>query len=271
VEENAAKAIAKLFASKFIARSDVRAIQLPDGEYRPQRDNKFDMPSLLAHLRGEQTFGHYMVSQDNKVKLFAFDIDLEKVGRLPDAKFGIDYVGWKDVELREHWASRKQGPGRDVIKLQMKMAASSIARAVTDQLSIPVAVAYSGSKGIHVYGFTGLVSCEHARKGAQIALEAAGYSLFKGNNWFRFDAVKAGCQDDPIANLANLNVEIYPKQDSLDSTQLGNLMRLPLGRNLRSPKDSCFFIDMRTAMSDFVPMDSIEALTTDNIWRYEGE
>lgn len=277
MQQDEARTLAKLFASKFIARPDIMAVQTPDGEYRPTRDLRskeilegFSMNALLSHLMGDRTLGHYMIGPENQVKLFALDLDLEQKGQLPDTKFGDQYIGWRDCNPREAWMSRKQGPGRDVTKYQFRTMAHALARTVEDELGIPVAVAYSGSKGVHIYGFTGPTTAARARKGAQIVLEACNWKLFRGNNFYRIES-PADHRDDLLHGMANFSIEVYPKQDTMDDKDLGNLMRLPLGVNLKSPKDTPFFLDLRAAMTDFRPMDPIEALTTDNIWRYNGE
>lgn len=276
MEQEQAKTLAKLFASKFIARPDIMAVQTAQGEYRPTRDHEtkrilegFSMQALVDHITGRRTLGHYMVGPEDRVKLFALDIDLESTGRLPRTKFGDQYLGWEDCDPRSDWMNRKPGPGREVTKYQFRMIAHKLARVVEDELGIQVAVAYSGSKGVHVYGFTGPTTADRARKGAQIVLEACNLQLFRGNNFYRFSPDTA--DKDELHGMGNFSVEVYPKQDSLDGKDLGNLMRLPLGVNLKSPKDSAFFLDLRAPMTSFVPMDPIEALTTENIWRYEGE
>jgi len=278
MDETEAKTLAKLFANKFIVRPYIRAIQSAEGEYRPQRNpetgmslGKFDMEALLDHLYGRHTYGHYMVNPDgDKVKFFALDIDLEKTGKLPSTKFGEEYIGWEDVNPREFWMSRRPGPGRDIIKLQLKMMANKLARIIHDELEIPTAVAYSGSKGVHVYGFTGSTTAAFAREAARITLTAANWELFRGNNFYRYKAEGVLAKDN-IMNMNQYSLEVYPKQDSLDGKDLGNLIRLPLGVNLKSPKDKPFFLDMRTALSSFSPMSPIEALTTTDMWRYPGE
>jgi hypothetical protein len=274
MDSGQARSIAKLFASRFIARPNVMAVQTTDGEYRPTRDVRtkeikegFSMSAILGHLGKERTLGHYMVAEDNSVKLFALDVDLEQTGTLPTFKFGPNYADWQPCNPRERWMSRAPGVGRDITKLQMRLIGHKLARTVHEELGINVAVAYSGSKGIHVYGFTGPTTAERARKGAKIVLEAAGWELARGNNFFAYRQD----QDDPLMSMANFSVEVYPKQDDIDGKDLGNLMRLPLGVNLKSPRDVPFFVDLRSAMSELRPMDPIEALTTDNPWRHEGE
>lgn len=270
-----ARMLAKIFATKFIARPEIMAVQSADGEYRPTRNHEtkvilegFSMPALLGHLRRERTLGHYMTSAENEVKLFALDLDLEQVGKLPSAKFGGDYIDWRACNPRQAWMDRTPGVGREVTKYQMRIAAHRLARVVQDELGVQVAVAYSGSKGVHVYGFTGPTSADRARKGARIALEAAGWQLTRGQNFFSY---RGDGSDDNATSLANFSVEIYPKQDSIEGKDLGNLMRLPLGVNLKSPRDRPFFVDLRAPMTELVPMDPIEALTTSDPWRYPGE
>lgn len=275
MEPDVARLLAKMFASKFISRSEVMAVQTPDGEYRPTRNHEtkeileaFSMQALLAHLGKTRTLGHYMTSDSNQVKLFALDVDLEKTGKLPKGMFGGEYIDWQPCNPREFWMSRTQGPGRDVTKYQMRVMANKLARVVQDELGIPVAVAYSGSKGFHVYGFTGLTDAARARKGAQIVLDACGWELTRGQNFFSY---RGDGSDTLLHGMHNFTIEVYPKQDSIDGKDLGNLMRLPLGVNLKSPKDVPFFLDMRTALTQFTPMDPVEALTTTNPWRYPGE
>lgn len=267
--------LAKLFAKMFIARPDIRAIQLQDGTYRPQRE-KFGLSDLLDHMSGSRTYGHYTTSEADETKLFCFDIDLHKVGLLPVSKNGAgQFLMFKDTELREHWGSRKQGAGRDFIKLQLKKLANQLSSAINKELEIPTAAAYSGSKGVHVYGFTGKTSANLARDGARIILDSLAHcgmghwELARGNNFYRY-VVEDSVKKNPAENFSQFELEVYPKQDTLEGKEkgLGNLLRLPCGVNLKSPKrDRGFFLDMRTALTEFVPRDPIEALTTTNQWQ----
>jgi hypothetical protein len=152
--------LANLFASKFIARPDVKAIQYADGSWAPHTTTrKFDGPrigwrreDLEAHFSGAQTFGHYMLNHDDKVKLFAFDIDLEKNSgpeiAESDPRF---YRGhWVDddgtvhpFDAREAWLDRAH-PSRNWSKYQLRMVSHRIAAIISEELVLPVAVAYSG-------------------------------------------------------------------------------------------------------------------------------
>jgi hypothetical protein len=269
--------LAKLMAKMFIARPELKAIQNSDGSYRPLRGEPFKLPDLLTHINGRHTYGHYTTNEKDETKLFCFDIDLEKKGMLPIQKNGYgQFLMFKDAEPREHWRSRKPGPGRDFIKLQLKMLANQLMSTIRSELEIPTAAAYSGSKGVHVYGFTGKTSAQIARDGARIVLDALratdqGYwTLARGTNFYRYASDNAAQQADPAANASQFGLEIYPKQDSVDGKEhgLGNLLRLPVGVNLKSPKrDKGFFLDMRGPLTEFAERDAVEALTVENPWQ----
>lgn len=277
MDSDKANSLANLFAKMFIARPDIKAIQLTDGSWRPEREPYrpqagFTRADLVRHILGQHTYGHYMVAPDDKVKLFAFDLDLEKPDlRYPEKVFWLPTTctdgQWENFEPgnpREFWMNRTSGPARLMLKYQMRMLSHEIARHIQSELEIPVAVAYSGSKGVHIYGFTGPTTAQLARKGASIVLDAIGkWDLARGTNFFTYN----NGTDNPVTNCHQFSLEIYPKQDTLANKDLGNLMRLPLGVNLKSPRDPAFFVDLRTSMTEMKPMDPYEALTTTDPWR----
>lgn len=148
--------------------------------------------------------------------------------------------------------------------------AEMLSGAVSKELDIPVAVAYSGNKGLHVYGFTGEMSGSQARAGALLAMEAAGQSFSStgefvpsnGKNFYQYNS------DDPIDGFKNLKIELFPKQDSMDGKDLGNLVRLPLGVNKKNPKDPCFFVDQRLPHTELVPHpDPVSLLLSGDPWK----
>lgn len=213
---------------------------------------------LASHLEGQRTYGHYLLNHDDKVKLFAFDVDLEK--NEPDTPGG--HMGaWVDddgavhpFDAREAWSDRSH-PSRTWCKYQLKMVAHRLLSVITDELELPGAVAYSGGKGVHVYAFTGLISAADARDGAAIVLDTVGgWTPHRGDNFFR------SVDRNPITGYPNLSIEVFPKQSTLKDKELGNLMRLPLGRNMKS-KDPTFFVDMTSPMAVMRPADPILALT----------
>lgn len=271
------KALEDLLASKFIARQDTKAIQYPGGSWSPHREfnqetRKSDGPpipwrraDLGNHLSGERTFGHYLLSRDSKCKLFAFDCDLEKAGVLPTLPLSTeDEIAWRESFIetnpREMWLQRSFA-GRDFIKLQMKQLAHLFLKTVVEELQLPCAAAYSGGKGFHVYAFTGLIDAWEAREGAQIVLDSMKeFKPLRGENFFKH------INDDPVNGFPNFSIELFPKQDSLDGKDLGNLMRLPMGKNLKAPKEPTFFIDMTAPLAEFKPMDAQTALQIENPW-----
>jgi hypothetical protein len=274
--------LAALYAKLFIARRDVKAVQRENGDYQPHGRYEggkaveyypFDKRSLLAHLGGEASYGHYLLDTDDSCKLFAFDVDLAETGFLPTR--WNDSEGWVDFQPcnpRDAWRVRNH-PARGWMKFCFRMVGGSLASAIHSTLNIRTAVAYSGHKGIHVYGFLDKrMQAADARAGAEIALEAAGgWVLSKGKNFFEHvdRAAEMTVHDSPYHNFTT---ELFPKQTSIQGKGgFGNLMRLPLGRNLKAPKDPTFFVDLRTAFTDFSPMDPVEALTSPNIWEYAHE
>lgn len=275
------EAVANLIAKQFIARRDVKAIQFPDGSWMPHREfnpetRKKDGPpipwsrnDLNAHLDKANTFGHYLLNEDDKCKLFAFDIDLEKNSPPESPR---PYQGhWVDTEgvvhefdAREAWQDRAH-PSRNWSKYQLRVTAHNLMRVISEDLQLQCAAAYSGGKGVHVYAFTGLISAADAREGAGLVLDSVGgWTPSRGDNFFRSE------DTDPTTGFPNLSIEVFPKQDSLAGKDLGNLMRLPLGRNLKS-KDPTFFMDMTAPMGQLVPLDPEYAMTTSSPWKKPNE
>lgn len=208
-----------------------------------------------------------MLDTDSTCKLFAFDIDLEKNKPATDSSPGFQGY-WVDEEGAIHafdprvdWQNRAH-PSRNWSKYQLKMVATRLAAKITEELEIQCAVAYSGGKGVHVYGFTGKVPAIDAREGAELVLDAVGgWEPSRGNNFYK------STDQSPATGFPNLCIEVFPKQDAIDRPDaLGNLMRLPLGRNLKST-DPTFFIDMTSPMGVMKPVDSVFALSSTSPWK----
>jgi len=265
--------LAVLYAKRFIQRRDVKAVQFSNGGYSPDRELKhignhgplgFQMDHLRAHLNGKATYGHYLLDNDDNARLFAFDIDLQKTGfyvpmtqwdgSQPEAdweaaqspvKLG-DPLDRSDNTLREAWLDRAS-PARPWLKYQMGILARRFCRVIEEQTNLPCAAAYSGNKGIHVYGFTGPMNAADIREAALFVLDYMDeWEPIRGQHIFGHKI------DNPLVGYQNYSVEVFPKQDSLDGKDLGNLMRLPLGRNLKSP-DPTFFLDLKTAPGVMAP------------------
>lgn len=261
-----------LLANKFIARTDVKAIQKPnlympvthngkpDGEREP-----WTREDLRDHLAGHRTFGHYMVNNDDECKLFAYDIDLTKTGQW----VGIEEDGsWTDMEPKEceprrAWLHSECPPHlRRYLTAQLREVAEHLARSVVDILDLPVAIQYSGGKGLHVYAFTGPVSAADAKGAALEVLASAGrYEAWRGEVFWR----EAVTPDLKLGNNA-VEIEVFPKQGSLDGKDLGNLMRLPLGIHRRTGQRA-YFVDCASEVTALPEADPTDAMTEGNPWQ----
>lgn len=273
--------IATLLASKFIARGDVKAIQHRDGSWSPHTDTgkrdgnylPWNLDEVEKHISGTVTYGHYLLDKADTCKLFAFDIDLNETGFYPD----LPGVGsWENSEVtpeciefnpRASWQDRRH-PARPWMKYQFKQLANALMLSINRTAEVPCAAAYSGAKGIHVYGFTKRMPAFEVRLGMQVVLDDIGqFKVKAGKNFFEH------ANQDPWTGYPNISIETFPKQDSLEGGDgLGNLMRLPLGRNLKST-DPTFFLDMTSGVGEFRPLDTEFALTagSENPWSRPDE
>jgi hypothetical protein len=242
----------RLLGRTFIVRKDVRAIQGADGAYRPDTLGKtpnltylpWSMKALRAHVAGEATYGHYVVSKEGTVKFFCFDIDLR--GKALDED-GVEY------NPREVWS----GPDcdtKDLLRINMRMTAQGLALRTHAQLGVKTIASYSGSKGVHVYGvFNEEVTAEAAREAAAAILETDGhYARSKGKNFW------LSTYESPF------ELEVYPKQDNVGDNGFGNLLRLPLGIH-RKTNAPGFFLNLLGRGDVMESDDPITALTEGSI------
>ncbi len=280
--------LVNLISKRMIARPDVKARQFATG-YTPVRDAAgnnvpWQRSDLQAHLDGSQSFGHYLVNQKNEAKLFAFDIDLEMSGLLPGSadpwQEATDFVEVPD--LRAAWHIKVAPPGherhdpvlwyrREYMKANFMLVAKLLAMTIQDFLkdadgiSLDVAVAYSGNKGVHVYAFMSKPEdARQVRDGAKVVLAECDFISLKGDNFYK------SADQDPIHGYPNLSIEIFPKQDSIEKQGFGNLLRLPLGKNLKYPTDPAFFLDMTEDLTVMKPTDPLRALTPGNDFLIRG-
>lgn len=226
---------AVLLAKHFIGRRDVKAVQEASGAYHPER-TPWKMQDINAHLTGARSLGYYLVAQDDTCRLFAFDIDLKKSGGwFQDDLENADVDGgWHDGHPREAWLSG--GDGVRWLTVQLRSLAEVLAERTRQLIGVPVAVAYSGGKGLHVYGLTGITAAADARGAAIDVLRSLEiFEPTRGDNFWRRKPT-----DEPRAGWPSLEIEVFPKQDSLEGKDLGNLLRLPLGINLKTKRRAYF-------------------------------
>jgi hypothetical protein len=264
--------IAGLLGKLFVQRRDAKAEQNKINgvwhrcvrDRRSQADVPIKMPDVISHIRGERSFGHYLLDHDGMCRIFALDIDLRKT---PHAYPLVDPTNGEttlhEYIPREAWQDRAH-PSRTWTKLSLRVLGEHFARIIMGDLGLPCLVSYSGSKGLHVYAFFDEpVPASDAREGAVIVLEQS--SLFrpkKGKSFY--EAVN----QDPVEGYPQLEVEAYPKQEKIGSDGYGNLMRLPLGRNFKAthPKEESFFLDLTTHGAEFRPIDPLLALSSRDPW-----
>lgn len=236
-----ASELAKLLGERFIQRKDVKAWQFPGGGYAPDR-SPITFGDLRAHLDCRKTMGHYLLDADDKCRIFAFDIDLAK-------KMQFD----EDTEIhpREEFLN-PHSVHREFLIGDLTHMAEGIARRTHRLFDLPVAISFSGSKGVHVTAFCGEVPADKARTAAREVLESFGcFTPTRGDNFFVHDS-----------EWTSLELELFPKQSSLDGKDgLGNLLRLPLGVH-RKTKQRSFFLQVGPSpRGSFHEMDPIEALS----------
>lgn len=265
------KELVDLIASRFISRSDVYAEQNHDGSYRPVHA-PITRSVIENHLNCNATYGHYIVN-GSQTKLFCFDVDLATEGEFyiePDlslvppeydeVKFDKWYHDNKQgpfpANLRELWKSRDPA-SRPFIKERLRTIGEILTSHIHD-LGIDTCMTYSGNKGIHVYGLTGLGVAGDIREIGQHIISETGIFLpGRGANFYMGDDQFNGFE-----------LELFPKQSVVEDGHFGNLLRMEFGTNRKSPKDPCFLVNQTLAYSQLAPHPNpVSVLRSGNPWR----
>lgn len=238
--------LAKLLATRFIQRRDVKAWQWPGGGYRPER-SPVTWGDIRAHLTGKKTLGHYLVDADANCRIFAFDIDLAKT-----AKFDEE----TEFRPREEFAN-PHSVHRELLIGDLTSMAEGLARTTHRMFDVPVAISFSGNKGVHVTAFVGEAPAAKCRTAARAVLDSYGcFVPTRGDNFFVHDA-----------EFTTLGIEIFPKQDKVDGADgLGNLLRLAGGVHRGTGKRSYFLRVGREPRTDFHEMNPVDALSGTLPW-----
>lgn len=248
-----------------IERRDTKAVQHATGAYSPVLDHiqgrhddhtecprlPWTMADIAAHINGDVTYGHYVVSADNTCRMFAFDIDLLQKGYW----LNTDTEEWEECSPREVWLGDECKALSD-LRAQLMCMAAGLASRIRTVLKVPSLVAYSGSKGLHVYGLLDRnTPAADAREAAMLVLDSLDcFEVSRGKNFFKHKH-----------DYKALELEVYPKQDTVrEGDGLGNLLRLPLGINRKTGQRG-FFVKLdpigRAMIDPFEPDDPILALT----------
>lgn len=272
--------LAGLLARRFIARPDVYAEQTGSGIYHPV-NKPFTKDLLDRHITGEISLGHYLVNQQGEAKLFAFDFDFvdaprtwlkypsgEEVHYLDEAfvrkvitldEYTKAYNEMSAQEVgnpKELWQDKKH-PSRQFYLIQMRTIVEMFTHRIHDVLgeNVPIAASYSGFKGCHVMGWTGMAPAADLRALATAVIES--FDRFKPT---KKDQYWEDQDRDPHTGVASFQIEVFPKQDTIREGGYGNLMRLPLGKNRKAPSSRSFFIDQRKGSSLVAPRKDPEVL-----------
>lgn len=221
-------------ARRFISRSDVLAVQHADGAYHPER-RKIAGSDLRRHVLGEVSIGHYLVNPDGLCKLWALDLDLAKKGELDG----------QPIEPRAIWAG-PETPEKERLRRELFVLGVGMACRIRRVSNYPIALADSGGKGLHIYGFTGMIEAARARQIPLQIMDRMGvWESLRGDTFFRHRW-----------EFKNIEMEVFPKQNAVrEGDGLGNLMRLPLGRNARTKRASYFL-----RPDEWAPLNPLEAL-----------
>lgn len=267
VELPVASEIANLLAANYIERRDMKARQW-EGGYSPvvvdpRRNDQGQIrdptrlplkkDDLIEHIQGVRTYGHYVVSLENKCRMFAFDLDLNKSCQWTNKETGETTT----INPREVWRGPTTPEKRD-LAMQLKALAHGLAMKVHTLIECKVTVHYSGAKGMHVIGCLERgTPASDAREMAYAVIESFDcFDPSHGKNFFH--------HRDPETYPA-LEIEVFPKQDEVrEENGSGNLLRLPLGVNLKTGNQS-FFIDFNSDWSVIKVDDPIRALTEGSI------
>lgn len=261
--------LVNIIASRFITRRDVHALQHSEG-YRPVKA-PITRSLIEDHLNCNTTIGHYLVYKTH-CKFFCFDIDWETEGEFyiePD----LTLVPAGSIADADAWyAENRQGPypanprilwqNRDpASRPYFKERLRTIGEILTSHihnLGLPTCMTYSGSKGIHVYGFIGLTDAELVRAVAlKVIADTGVFVPGKGANFFK----------DSTGEFPGMSLELFPKQSRVDEGHYGNLMRLEFGVNLKAPNDPCFLVNQKLPHTQLAPHpDPTTVLESGNPW-----
>lgn len=297
--------MARVLSKNFIANPDVKAEQLPTkgGGYYGGK-SRWKMIDLCEHCSGTKTYGHYLLDNENNVKLVAFDIDIDKSVTVPVINDEIiEALASEDKldDIYSHIETLSDVDGHEAfqqsldpfhenvdkyafLRYQMRILVEYMTIELHNEWSMRTFATLSGSKGVHVYGMPPKAGSKFpasmARDIGHSVLEAVAATLTehyeatytvvatRGDNFFKIKA------DDPsLDNLhfENMTIELFPKQSELKPQQIGNLLRLEFGVNRKNPNGPTGVIDQRAPWSRLEPLKrddwAINVIENGNPWR----
>lgn len=269
-----------------IARGDVVAEQSANGGYRPVHAHNclcemcvrnsvwsgstdpiyapWTRSMLMDHLAGKRTYGHYVLN-GNKAKFFCFDVDLKSKADItvhpnwnlaPENLTAYQFDKWltdnsQTVETQPRDIWYRSGGTDPWIEWQLRTIAELFKFQIEATLGFKTLCSFSGSKGIHVYGFPypgQAVDAKYLRECALYVIKNMGHYWRPKN---KSEIVFIG-QNDPTIGL--FETEIFPKQTEVPADGFGNLVRMELGVN-RKNNSRGFLLDTsaNTPVAKLVP------------------
>lgn len=267
----------KAIGTRFISRKDVKAEQDKKGAWHPvvqdPRDPSspyvpFSLKDFNDHLTGTRTLGHYVLGTDNTAKFFCFDLDLDPEGFYildedpdgdPDDPAEVIAKAVR-CNPREEWLNTENPQAQAYFTRTLRTLAEGLAyRATRLHPGLHVAIANSGGKGLHVYGFMSKPEpATDVRWVARTILEDVPnqFAPVRGDAFWKHKTTGA---------FSNITIEVFPKQDTLSEDGLGNLIRLPLGIN-RKTGNRGYFVNCKSGYNKLPEMDALRALSGDLPW-----
>ena len=261
--------LAQTILDKFVQRHSAFAIQTDKGAYRPSAvyqcphcptksqwatcrqhgggENELigyvplDAARVQKHIDAEATYGHYIVDTDNTCRVLGFDIDLVK-----EVERGGVTINPRDIFFD------KSHPLQGEIKERFTQVIHGLMERSRRISESQVVATFSGNKGFHVYVLMPepTVAGQVRALGHQI-LEGA-FEATRGDNFFKHTGWGTTSYDE-------IEIEMFPKQDTVGSDGFGNLMRLPLGTHQKSGR-SGFFLDPTFPNASIKPADPLAVL-----------
>lgn len=235
------KEAASLMGDLLIHNRESKAVFRPDhtGKWHwTAIKEKFTMQDFVNHLTGNHCLGTYLLAPDSTVKFLAFDLDVRKQGKYYVVR---DLEEIEALEAAGHYAEtatpQPQGvfdpdlaegnleaalhevsdPAFRWVRIVLWEAIQSITRQVKANLDLPELTIITGG-GAHI--FVPLPEPMPAADARSAGIEImASLPNAKQRNEIFFD----------YGTFQELSIEVFPKQDSIEGKNFGNLIRLPFG------------------------------------------
>ncbi len=231
---------AKLLGDLFIHRRDAKAVYTLDakGDHWSMVNKPYTLKDFVAHFETDASLGSYLLDQDSTVKFFAYDIDLMSAGTYlmirdieeilaleSDGYWddGIDHE--TDLELRvgnlEAALHDSSAEAHRWTRIVLLTVLRELSRRVEGELGLKSLSVITGG-GAHL-----LVPLPEPQPAAEV--RAAAIDVIDRS--IGFSRKGSGDIFWKYGEFLHhpLEVEVFPKQDSLDGKKFGNMIRLPFG------------------------------------------